>query len=45
MIESWHGSFVIFQQIRTSIATKSIAFLFFIGEGGPDPLPPLDPRM
>ena len=39
-IESWLGSFVIFQGIRTSIAKKPYIFVIFFGEGGPDPLSP-----
>ena len=33
-----------FQGIRTSIAKKPCIFVIFQGEG-PDPPPPLDPRM
>ena len=44
-IECWHGSFVIFQGVRTSIAKKPYIFCDFSGGGsGPPPLPPLDQR-
>ena len=38
-IECWHGSFVIFQGIRISIANKTNNFMIF--QGGPDPMYPL----
>ena len=42
--ECWLGSFVIFQEIRTSIAKKPYIFVIF--SGFPDPLSPyLDPPM
>ena len=39
-IESWLGSFVIFQGIRTSIAKKPYIFVIFHGRSGPLPPPP-----
>ena len=45
-IGCWHGGFVIFLGIRTSITKKPYSFVIFLGGGGgPDPCPPLDPRM
>ena len=46
-IECWLGSFVIFQEIRTSIAQKLYIFVIFRGGGGGSgpPVSPLDPHM
>ena len=37
---NWHGSFVIFQGIRTNIAKKPVILWLFRGGGCPDLLPP-----
>ena len=44
-VACWLGSFVIFQEIRTSIAKKPFSFVIFQGCPDPCPPPPLDPRM